>query len=74
MTYQQLFDLAGKWNINKDKATDQSPKEITVFDINSKTASAKIIAVWGVDYFHLSKVNGTWKIRNVLWQSLPDEQ
>lgn len=71
MSYLQLVDLAGKWNKNGDQITAESPREIIIFDIADKTASAKLVATWGMDYFHLAKVNGKWKIRNVLWQSLP---
>ncbi len=73
MSYTQLVDLAGTWNKNGDKVTDDSPSEITIFDIQDKTASAKLVASWGMDYFHLAKVDGKWKIRNVLWQSLQEE-
>lgn len=71
MSYEQLVSLAAKWNSDYDQVDDSSPKEITIFEINDKSASAKLTAMWGIDYFHLSKVNGTWKIMNVLWQSPP---
>ncbi len=73
MSYTQLVDLAGKWNKNGDQITADTPREITVFDVTDKTASAKLVAAWGMDYFHLAKVAGKWKIRNVLWQSLSEE-
>ncbi len=68
MTYQQLYDLAGTWNEKGDKIDDNSPKEIEIYDVSSKTASAKLTAVWGIDYMHLSKVDGRWKIMNIIWQ------
>lgn len=71
MTYTQLYNLAARWNSDGKSANADSPKEITIYDIQSKTASAKLVAEWGMDYFHLSKVNGQWKIVNVMWQSLP---
>ena len=73
MSYNELVDLAGKWNKKGDQVTADAPKEITIFDIQDKTASAKLVASWGMDYFHLAKVDGKWKIRNVLWQSLREE-
>ncbi len=39
-----------------------------------QTASVKLIAEWGIDYMHLAKYEGQWKIVNVLWQSHPPEQ
>ena len=32
---------------------------------------ARLDAEWGIDFFHLAKVDGTWKIMNVIWQSYP---
>lgn len=71
MTYQQLYDLAGSWNKNGDRITEDSPKEIVIYEVNDKTATAKLTAEWGIDLFHLSKVNGSWKIMNIIWQSPP---
>lgn len=71
MTYAQLYKLAGEWNKGGDRVTDNSPRLIKIFEINDKSASAKLTAVWGIDYFHLAKVDGKWKIMNVLWQSAP---
>ncbi|MEW6128061.1 MAG: nuclear transport factor 2 family protein [Acidobacteriota bacterium] len=70
MTYQQLVDLAGKWNKTGWLPKD-APKEIVVFDVLDQTASAKLTAYWGVDYFQLAKYDGKWKIIHVLWQSPP---
>lgn len=71
MTHTQLSNLAANWNKNGNRTTENSPKEIEIFDINSKTASAKLTAEWGIDLFHLAKVNNQWKIVNVIWQSQP---
>jgi hypothetical protein len=43
-------------------------KEVVVLDVLDKTASAKLVADWGVDYMHLAKVDGRWMIKNILWQ------
>lgn len=71
MTYQQLYDLAGKWNA-KGKLPADAPKKIEVFDVQDQTAVAKLTAQWGTDYFHLAKYDGRWMIVNVLWQSPPN--
>lgn len=71
MTYQQLYDLAGKWNIDGSQANDESPRKIEIYEVHDRTASAKLTAVWGIDFMHLSKVDGVWKITNIMWQSLP---
>jgi hypothetical protein len=73
MTYQQLYDLAGKWNENGNVDAETAPKEVIVYDVLDQTASVKLVAQWGVDYIHLGKYDGKWKIVNVLWQTPPKE-
>lgn len=72
MTFEQLRKLAGSWNVKGDNATRNSPKKIEIYDINDRTASAKLTAEWGIDYFHLAKLDGKWMIMNVLWQSIKE--
>ncbi len=71
MTYQQLYDLSAKWNVEGNRVTSESPKDIEIFEVYDKTATARLTAEWGIDHFHLGKVDGKWKIYNILWQSPP---
>lgn len=71
MTFEQLVELTRNWNKDGTRADSNSIKEIEIYDVQDKTASAKLTAVWGTDYFHLAKIDGKWMIMNVLWQSLP---
>lgn len=48
-----------------------APKEITIYDVQDQTASAKLVAWWGTDYLLLGKERGRWMITHVLWQSTP---
>ncbi len=73
MTYQELYDLAGKYNKDGSYANSDSPRKIDIYEVNDRTASAKLTAVWGIDFMHLSKTNGKWKITNVMWQRQPKE-
>lgn len=73
MTYAQLVDLAKNYNKNGHVAKD-APKEVVIFDISDQTASVKLTAVWGIDYMHLAKYDGKWKIINVLWQTPPKKE
>lgn len=70
MSFEQLVRLAQRWKNTQD-ITAESPRKITVFDVLDKIASAKVEAVWGIDYFHLAKIKGNWTIINVLWQDYP---
>jgi hypothetical protein len=69
MNYEQLVRLAATWN--KEKKRDISIKDVVVLDVLNQTASAKVVAAWGIDYMHLAKYDGTWKITQILWQSHP---
>ena len=42
-----------------------------MFDVQDQTASAKLTAYWGTDYFLLAKYDGQWMIRQVMWQEPP---
>ena len=68
MTFEQLVALAGSWNA---EGREGLTYEIEVLDALDVTASAKLTADWGIDYMHLMKRDGTWKIVQVLWQSKP---
>lgn len=69
MNFEQLVTLAQRWKNSQDLSA--APKKITVFEILDKIATAKVEAKWGIDYFHLAKINGKWMIVNVLWQDYP---
>ncbi len=71
MTYEELHSLSKTWNAKGDKVNPSSIKKITLHEVNDKTALGKVEAVWGVDYFQLAKVEGKWKIKNIIWQSHP---
>ena len=68
MSYQQLYDLAGTWNKDGKRPVATAPKDVVVFEVLNQTASAKVTALWGIDYMHLAKYDGKWKIVNILWQ------
>lgn len=70
MTFEQLVEVAKNWN-KAGKLRKDAPKEITVYDVLDQTATAKLVAEWGIDYMHLAKFDGKWMIINVLWQSPP---
>ena len=70
MTFQQLIEVAKTYNKN-GRVPKDAPKEIVIFDVSDQTASAKLTAVWGIDYIHLAKYDGRWMFVNVLWQTPP---
>ena len=68
MTYEQLVELAGRWNA-EGKVAEDAPKKIEVLDVLPHIACAKLTAQWGTDYMQLVKQDGEWRIRHVLWQT-----
>lgn len=71
MTYAQLIGVARSFNANGHLNAETAVKRVTILDLLDQTASAKLVADWGVDYMHLAKYDGRWMIVNVLWQSPP---
>lgn len=67
MTFDQLVELSGKWNA-KGWLPKDAVKKIDIYDVQDQTASAKLTAHWGTDYFQLAKFDGKWMIVNILWQ------
>lgn len=70
MTFQQFIDIAKTYN-KAGRLPKDAPKEIVIYEVVDQTTTVKLTAVWGIDYMHLAKFNGQWKIVNVLWQSHP---
>ncbi|MDX1740419.1 MAG: nuclear transport factor 2 family protein [Rhodothermales bacterium] len=50
---------------------DKRQQDVTILDIFGNTASVKIVAADWIDYLHVAKWNGEWKIVNVLWEMKP---
>jgi len=75
MSYEQLKTLAANWNRNQQRVhPDSARKEVVIYDVLDKTASAKVSAHWGSDYLLLAKIDGRWMIRQILWQSPPMDE
>jgi Putative lumazine-binding len=56
----------------KNTPKDRQQKDVTVLDVFENAASAKIVASDWIDYLHLARWNGQWKIVNVLWELKPE--
>ena len=69
MTYDQLLEVARTWNASKNR--DLSIKEVVVGEVSDQTATAIVRAQWGYDHMQLAKLDGQWKILNIVWQTYP---
>ena len=65
---ESMVILSESYNKKNDKFPLSPKKEVKFLDISDRTASVKLTADEWIDYMHLVKLNGTWKIVNVLWQ------
>lgn len=71
MTYAQLLDVARTWNRGGTTLRADAPREVVIYEVLDRTASAKVIAQWGIDYLQLVKYEDGWKIRHIVWQQHP---
>ena len=46
--------------------------DVAILDIYGNAASVRVDAGGWIDYMHMIKWNGQWKIINVLWENSPD--
>ena len=53
---------------------DEQQKDVMILDVYGNTASVKTVARDFIDYLHLGKVDGEWKIINVLWEMKPESE
>lgn len=53
---------------------EQQHKDVTVLDVYGSAASVRIYASGWVDYLHMAKWNGEWKIVNVLYELHPEAE
>ncbi|RXM43279.1 nuclear transport factor 2 family protein [Flavobacterium sp. YO12] len=65
---ENMVILAETYNVKGDKFPKNPRKEVKLLDVSAKTASVKLLADAWIDYMHIVKTNGEWKIINVLWQ------
>ena len=62
---------ATRAGLGKQTPKKQQQKDITILDRYGNVASAKAVMTGWIDYMHLAKVDGEWKIVNVLWEVKP---
>ena len=65
---ENMVILAETYNVKGDKFPKNPRKDVKLLDVSTKTASVKLIADTWIDYMHIVKEHGEWKIINVLWQ------
>ncbi len=72
MNGEQLVE-ATKKGFGKNIPKERQVKNITILSIYNNSASVKTEMADWIDYMHLGRWNGEWKIINVLWEMKPQE-
>jgi hypothetical protein len=70
MSAQQLIDATAGGGAARipDEA---KKKDVSILDVYNNIASVRIDAGVWIDYLHIARWNGEWKIINVLWEMAP---
>ncbi|MFA6438565.1 MAG: nuclear transport factor 2 family protein [Bacteriovoracaceae bacterium] len=68
----QLVDGTRK-GYGKNTPKEKQVKNITILSMYNNSASVKAEMTDWIDYMHLGRWNGEWKIINVLWENKPQE-
>jgi putative lumazine-binding protein len=66
LTFTVMVQHAAPISVEREPAV-KTPYSVKVLDMTPTMASVRTDAYWGVDYIHLAKMKGVWKIVNVLW-------
>lgn len=67
MTLVQMARMMAQRPIPEEAWQD----DVTILDIFENVASVRVDATQWIDYLHLARWNGEWKIVNVLWEMRP---
>lgn len=70
MTAAQLIEAAGKGG-GRGTPPERQQKDVVILDIFGSAASVRVTMSGWVDYLHLARWNGGWRIVNVLWELKP---
>jgi hypothetical protein len=73
MTWERFHAFTNRVRTNNQPAPANAPKEVIIYEVLDQTASAKVVAWWGIDYLLMGKYDGKWMISHVLWQSPPPQ-
>lgn len=58
----------------KDVPPERQQKDATILTMDGDMASVRLVSTKLVDYMHLARWNGEWKIVNVLWDFRPEHR
>ena len=66
-SYSQMINWTGERS-DKIKQNQKIELKIEIIEIGKNIANVKTIAPDFIDYIHMGRINGEWKIYNVVWE------
>ncbi|WP_448566479.1 nuclear transport factor 2 family protein [Thalassotalea ganghwensis] len=66
-TYAQMINFAHNWNKDGTRFPPNPTNKVIILDSYNGMASVKLISDNWVEYLHLLKIEGKWKIKNLVW-------
>lgn len=71
LTYSTMVAYTSKGFGARSKKEGQV-NAVKILDVSPTTASVKTVSPEFIDYLHLAKTDGQWRIVNVLWEPTPE--
>ena len=71
LPFDKVIELAMYFSKKPIPQDENTPREAQILEANDKIAVVKVTAIWGIDYLNMVKLDGNWKIINIVWQSPP---
>lgn len=68
MTFADAIAFAKNVLEKKRFPKPDTPKQVSVLEVQEQIACVKVVAWWGMDYLLLAKHGGKWRIEQVIWQ------
>ena len=71
MSAEQLIGITRSGG-GQQTPPDQRRMDVQILDVFENAASVRVTAGDWIDYMHIGRVDGEWKIINVLWEFTPE--
>jgi len=71
-TYEQMLQWVGQ-KPNELESDPDKPMEVVIIEVGKYIAMVKTITPDFIDYLHMGKMDGEWKIYNAIWERPPQD-
>ncbi|MEO9872184.1 nuclear transport factor 2 family protein [Ekhidna sp.] len=67
-SYDQMVEFSKSWNKSGNRFPFNPSNKAIILDVYDRIATVKLVSDNWIEYLHLTKIEGEWKITNLLWQ------